>query len=88
MERVDGIEPTYTAWKAGALPLCYTRAGYRLARSVRWWREQDSNLCTLSDQIYSLAVLTTHPSLHGTSQLRAVDAVAPERHKGSRAARD
>ena len=27
LERVHGIEPSYTAWKAGALPLCYTRSG-------------------------------------------------------------
>ena len=26
LERVDGIEPTSSAWKAAALPLCYTRA--------------------------------------------------------------
>lgn len=26
MERVAGIEPAYSAWKAAALPLCYTRA--------------------------------------------------------------
>ena len=25
LERVMGIEPTYPAWKAGALPLSYTR---------------------------------------------------------------
>jgi hypothetical protein len=25
MERVDGIEPTYPAWKASVLPLNYTR---------------------------------------------------------------
>ena len=25
MERVMGIEPTSSAWKAEALPLCYTR---------------------------------------------------------------
>ena len=25
MERVMGIEPTYSAWKAGVLPLNYTR---------------------------------------------------------------
>jgi hypothetical protein len=35
MERVMGIEPTWPAWKAGALPLSYTR---------EIWREQDSNL--------------------------------------------
>ena len=26
LERVAGIEPAYSAWKAAALPLCYTRA--------------------------------------------------------------
>lgn len=25
VERVAGIEPAYSAWKAAALPLCYTR---------------------------------------------------------------
>jgi hypothetical protein len=28
MERVMGIEPTYPAWKAGVLPLNYTRMGH------------------------------------------------------------
>src|SRR5437879_10622124 len=27
VERVMGIEPTWPAWKAGALPLSYTRTG-------------------------------------------------------------
>lgn len=35
-----GIEPTLPAWKAGTLPLSYTRT------HLRWWREQDSNLRT------------------------------------------
>jgi hypothetical protein len=26
LERVTGIEPAWPAWKAGALPLSYTRA--------------------------------------------------------------
>jgi hypothetical protein len=26
VERVKGIEPSYSAWKAAALPLSYTRA--------------------------------------------------------------
>ena len=30
MERVMGIEPTYPAWKAGVLPLNYTRASVPL----------------------------------------------------------
>ena len=28
-ERVTGIEPAYPAWKAGALPLSYTRVSRR-----------------------------------------------------------
>tara|TARA_R110000737_G_C14420997_1_gene457771 strand:+ start:163 stop:390 length:228 start_codon:yes stop_codon:yes gene_type:complete len=26
LERVEGIEPSYSAWKAAALPLSYTRS--------------------------------------------------------------
>ena len=32
MERVKGIEPSQPAWKAGALPLSYTRIGVK-----NWW---------------------------------------------------
>ncbi|SRR5579862_3581166 len=32
LERVKGIEPSYSAWKAAALPLSYTRADVPLAR--------------------------------------------------------
>jgi hypothetical protein len=28
LERVKGIEPSYSAWKAAALPLSYTRNGF------------------------------------------------------------
>ena len=36
MERVERIELSYSAWKAGALPLCYTRFRYCvLAVSLR-----------------------------------------------------
>lgn len=38
MERVKGIEPSQPAWKAGALPLSYTRI------AVKWSEQQDSNL--------------------------------------------
>ena len=34
VERVMGIEPTYDAWEAPALPLSYTRRVSRRARSV------------------------------------------------------
>ena len=32
MERVTGIEPAWSAWKAGALPLSYTREVCYLSR--------------------------------------------------------
>ena len=32
LERVKGIEPSYSAWKAAALPLSYTRAGGDMQR--------------------------------------------------------
>jgi hypothetical protein len=32
LERVKGIEPSYSAWKAAALPLSYTRARDELTR--------------------------------------------------------
>ena len=34
LERVKGIEPSQPAWKAGALPLSYTRI---------WWKRVDLN---------------------------------------------
>jgi hypothetical protein len=36
LERVKGIEPSYSAWKAAALPLSYTRlAADQLSRPAR-----------------------------------------------------
>jgi hypothetical protein len=32
VERVTGIEPAWPAWKAGALPLSYTRISERLRK--------------------------------------------------------
>ena len=54
MERVAGIEPASSAWKAEVLPLNYTRRITAL-----WWWGKDSNLRRLSRQIYSLIPLTT-----------------------------
>jgi hypothetical protein len=36
VERVAGIEPAYSAWKAAALPLCYTRVLSNLAAFTFW----------------------------------------------------
>jgi hypothetical protein len=35
LERVKGIEPSYSAWKAAALPLSYTRNGDDLTRRAK-----------------------------------------------------
>jgi 23S rRNA (guanosine2251-2'-O)-methyltransferase len=46
MERVKGIEPSYSAWKAAALPLSYTRDICTLqqyAGKAKWWRGLDLN---------------------------------------------
>src|SRR6218665_90247 len=60
LERVTGIEPVYSAWKAAALPLSYTR----IFRSEdEWWRELDLNQRRLSQRIYSPSPLTTRASL-------------------------
>jgi hypothetical protein len=76
MERVAGIEPAYSAWKAAALPLSYTRIikAYSPINSIahffcamvnrEWWRELDSNQRTLSERIYSPSPLTTRTPLH------------------------
>ena len=58
LERVMGIEPTSSAWKAEVLPLNYTRKPWRFPSRDKWWRGQDSNLRRLSQQIYSLPSLT------------------------------
>ena len=65
MERVMGIEPTRPAWKAGVLPLNYTRKSFfLLTHSAKaWWRGEDSNLRRLSQQIYSLPPLTAREPL-------------------------
>ena len=41
LERVKGIEPSYSAWKAAALPLSYTRVGAdQLSRQGRGLNRQ------------------------------------------------
>ena len=50
LERVKGIEPSQPAWKAGALPLSYTR--------ISWWKRLDLNQCRRRQRIYSPPPLT------------------------------
>lgn len=67
-ERVMGIEPTWPAWKAGTLPLSYTRVS--TTNAIIKWREQDSNLRRHCHQIYSLAPLATRVSRLNQNETR------------------
>ncbi len=53
MERVKGIEPSQPAWKAGVLPLNYTR--------IDGGRDRIRTCVDIRRQIYSLMPLTTRP---------------------------
>ena len=55
LERVKGIEPSQPAWKAGALPLSYTR---------EWWKRLDLNQCRQSQRSYSPPPLTPRALFH------------------------
>ncbi len=61
-ERVKGIEPSSSAWKAVALPLSYTRTphpGFHcLCFTLIKWGVQDSNLRRRCQRIYSPSPLT------------------------------
>src|SRR5262245_19821407 len=63
LERVSGIEPPSSAWKAEVLPLNYTRL--LTSPATNWWRGKDSNLRRHSQQIYSLPPLTAWVPLRG-----------------------
>ncbi len=55
LERVTGIEPAWPAWKAGALPLSYTRVTARGYKTMlRPVRKGVSSCCSLLDPRGSL----------------------------------
>jgi hypothetical protein len=58
MERVMGIEPTPSAWKAEVLPLNYTRRGGGGGGRIRTYEG-------ISQQIYSLPPLAAWVPLRG-----------------------
>ena len=71
LERVGGIEPPCSAWKADVLPLNYTRQHLISApASIKWWRGKDSNLRRLSRQIYSLLPLAAREPLPQVTEPR------------------
>jgi hypothetical protein len=49
MERVKGIEPSYSAWEAAALPLSYTRNAF--VNSARLGQAQDARFIQFTRQL-------------------------------------
>jgi hypothetical protein len=77
LERENGIEPSYAAWKAAVLPLNYSRAVQPEPTipppntgGESWIRTS----VLVRGQIYSLLPLTTRPSLHGNPALSRLSA--------------
>ena len=50
LERVKGIEPSYSAWKAAALPLSYTRAPGMTYHAMPMASTAGSDLVTTKSQ--------------------------------------
>ena len=65
LERAMGIGPTYSAWKAAALPLCYARI---FNGGKGWIRTTE----LIRGQIYSLLPLTTRPPFHESATYYAL----------------
>ena len=79
LERVKGIEPSSSAWKAVARPLSYTRLSLHFfppnmsnsqSGKRKWWRELDSNQRRHSQRIYSPSPLATRASLHKHTKIK------------------
>ena len=85
LERVAGIEPAYSAWKAAALPLSYTRGSRcdALRGPAEWWRGLDLNQRRLSQRIYSPSPLTTRAPLQSAAGAMQRGIVSRSRHDGS-----
>jgi hypothetical protein len=82
LERVKGIEPSYSAWKAAALPLSYTRdvKDLRCPRDlfilILFSAVLKRPYRTLRDGRASLQVDGEHPSLNAAGQLATVEQIA------------
>ena len=82
LERVAGIEPAYPAWKAGVLPLNYTRlqkptplTSYELVEGGGFEPPK------LARQIYSLIPLATRePLQHELPRVKILGTLTQERH--------
>ena len=57
VERVKGIEPSYSAWKAAALPLSYTRLATAYSPPAALKREQNAASISIQTIVASAAML-------------------------------
>ena len=88
LERETGIEPASSAWKAGVLPLNYSRIGGTSSTPNATFRQIPNALeihfiaggegwirtsVLVRGQIYSLLPLTTRPPLRRTSEYSTVE---------------
>ena len=82
MERVAGIEPAYPAWKAGVLPLNYTRLQNLLPLTTSELVEGGGfEPPKLARQIYSLIPLATRePLQHELPRVKILGTLTQERH--------
>ena len=55
-----GIEPTCPAWKAGVLPLNYTRKQYKILKYNAQSRNRTKDTRIFSPLLYQLSYLGTH----------------------------
>ena len=77
MERVMGIEPTRPAWKAGVLPLNYTRIQFAGAFGGGSWIRTNVGV---RQRVYSPSPLATRASLPNSRRSRRI---AATRRQGS-----
>ncbi len=76
LERVTGIEPVYSAWKAAALPLSYTRPEHRSEGWLSVTRRQNARPCLWMRWVFSPAARF----LLGRC-IKGVDTLASGNHK-------
>ena len=76
LERVTGIEPVYSAWKAAALPLSYTRPEHRSEGWLSVTRRQNARPCLWMRWVFSSAARF----LLGRC-IKGVDTLASGNHK-------
>ena len=66
LERVMGIEPTYPAWKAGVLPLNYTRTSSPFSHEIIPYEVPECQ--QLSENFSRISVFTSQSSSSGISR--------------------